>query len=89
MIIYTLLQNKCTFQILGDVGVGGRDGRVTTVSNSLMLGGWEGDNSIQFINVGRVGDKRFKEWRRKIGGRVGDNNNLTFLCYSLDKKMPL
>ena len=33
-----------------------------------------GDNSIQFINIERVGDKRFKEWRRKVGGgRVGDN----------------
>ena len=39
-----------------------------------------GDNSIQFINIGREGDKRFKEWRRKIGGgRVGDNSILTFL----------
>ena len=53
------------------------------------LSGWEdrggGDNSIQFNNIGRVGDKIFKEWRRKIGGggggRVGDNNILTFLCY--------
>ena len=41
-----------------------------------------GDNSIQFINCGRVGDKSFKEWRQKIGGgRVGDNNILTFLSY--------
>ena len=49
-----------------------------------------GDNSIQFINIGRVGDKRFKEWRQKIGGgKVGDNNILTFLCYWLDKKMTL
>ena len=23
------------------------------------------DNSIQFINIGRVGDKCFKEWRQK------------------------
>ena len=30
-----------------------------------------GDNSIQFINGGRVGDKSFKEWRRKIGGWKG------------------
>ena len=46
-----------------------------------------GDNSIQFINIGRVGDRSFKELRRKIGGgRVGDNNILTFLCYWLDKK---
>ena len=29
------------------------------------------DNSIQFINFGRVGDKRFKEWRQKIGGWKG------------------
>ena len=51
----------------GDVRVGGQGG---------------GDNSIQFINIGRVGDKSFKEWRRKKGsGRVGDNNTLTFLCY--------
>ena len=27
-----------------------------------------GVNSIQFINIGRVGDKSFQEWRRKIGG---------------------
>ena len=27
-----------------------------------------GDNSIQFINFGRVGDKSFEEWRQKIGG---------------------
>ena len=55
--------------------------------------GWRtgvgGDNSIQFINVGRVGDKSFKELRQKIGsGRVGDNNILIFLCYWLDKRMP-
>ena len=30
-----------------------------------------GDNSIQFINFGRVGDKSFKEWRQKIGGWKG------------------
>ena len=32
--------------------------------------------SIQFINIGRVGDKSFKELRQKMGGggggRVGD-----------------
>ena len=55
------------------------------VSGSVDRGG--DDNSIQFINVGRVGDKSFKELRRKIGGgRVGDNNILTFLCYWLDKR---
>ena len=58
------------------------------VSGSEDRGG--GDNSIQLINIGTVGDKRFKELRRKIGGgggggRVGDNI-LTFLCYWLDKK---
>ena len=30
-----------------------------------------GDNSIQFIDIGRVGDKRFKECRQKIGGWEG------------------
>ena len=41
-----------------------------------------GDNSVQFINFGRVGDKRFEECRQKIGGgRVGDNNILTFSSY--------
>ena len=49
------------------------------VSGSEARGG--GDNSIQFINIGRVGDKSFKEWQRKTGGgggRVCDNNILTF-----------
>ena len=43
--------------------------RVTTVSNLLIF------------DIERVGDKSFKEWRQKIGGRggkVGDNNILTF-----------
>ena len=39
------------------------------LSGSEDRGG--GDNSIQFINFGRVGDKRFKEWRQKIGGWKG------------------
>ena len=30
-----------------------------------------GDNSIQFINFGRVGVKSFKEWRQKIVGWKG------------------
>ena len=30
-----------------------------------------GDNIIQFINFGRVGDKSFKEWRQKLGGWKG------------------
>ena len=38
-------------------------------------------------NIGRVGDKSFKELRQRIGGRrVGDNNTLTFLCNCLTKK---
>ena len=39
------------------------------LSGSEDRGG--GDNSIQFINSGRVGDKRFEEWRQKIGGVEG------------------
>ena len=31
----------------------------------------DGDNSIQFINFGRVGDKRCKECRQKLGGGGG------------------
>ena len=30
-----------------------------------------GDNSIQFINFGRVGDKSFEEWRQNLGGWKG------------------
>ena len=30
-----------------------------------------GDRSIQFINIGRVGDKSYEKWRRKIGGGGG------------------
>ena len=40
------------------------------VSGSEDRGG--GDNSIQFINIRRVGDKNFKELRRKIGGWKGE-----------------
>ena len=39
------------------------------LSGSEDRGG--GDNSIQFINFGRVDDKSFKEWRQKIGGWKG------------------
>ena len=45
--------------------------------------GW-GDNSIQFINFGRVGDKSFEKWRQKMGGgggKVDDNNIFTFSSY--------
>ena len=45
------------------------------VPNFGGLSEWEdkggGDNSIQFINFGRVGDKSCKEWHRKIGGWRG------------------
>ena len=58
--VRSLSKSKCTFQIfLGGGGVSGSEDR----------GG--GDNSIQFINIGREGDKSFKEWRRKIGGWKG------------------
>ena len=49
------------------------------LSGSEDRGG--GDNSIQFTNFGRVGDKNFKEWRQKLeggGGRVVDDKILTF-----------
>ena len=46
----------CTFQILGVSGSEDRAGC---------------DNSIQFINIGRVGDKSFKELRQKIWGWKG------------------
>ena len=39
------------------------------LSGSEDRGG--GDNSIQFINFGRVGDKSFKEWRQKNRGVEG------------------
>ena len=48
---------RCTFQILG--GLSGSEDR----------GG--GDNSIQIINFGRVGDKSFEEWRQKVEGWKG------------------
>ena len=41
------------------------------VSNFRGLSGSDdrggGDNSIQFINFGRVSDKSFEKWRQKIG----------------------
>ena len=57
--------SRCTFQILGGVRVGCQGRR----TGSEDRGG--GDNSIQFINFGRVGDKGFKERRQKIGGWKG------------------
>ena len=46
---------------------------VTTVSNSLILGGW-------LTKVLKNDDNKYG------GGRVGDNSILTFLCHWLDKK---
>ena len=45
---------------------------VTTVSNSLILRGW-------VAKVFKNDDEKY------VGGRVGDNSILTFLCYWLDK----
>ena len=47
---------------------------VTTVSNSLILGGWV------LTKVLKNGDKKYGS------GRVGDNNMLTFLSYCTNKK---
>ena len=63
------MSRKCTLQILE-----GCQGRrigvgVTTVSNLLILGGW----------VTKVLNNGCKKWGG--GGRVGDNNILTFSCY--------
>ena len=50
---------------------------VTTVSNSLILGGW-------VTKVLKNDDKN-----REGVGRVGHNDILTFLCHWLDTKMSL
>ena len=48
------------------------------------------DNNVQFINIGRVGDKSFKELRWRIGGRrVGDNNFDFFMQLSQQKNATL
>ena len=49
----TFFYFRCTFQIWG-------------VSGSEDRG--RGDDSIQFINIGMVGDKSFKELQQKVGG---------------------
>ena len=61
--------------LLGEGGCQGRRAgvEVTTVSNSLILGRW-------LTKVLKNCDEK------KGGGRVGDNNILTFLCHWLDKK---
>ena len=51
-----LLSASARSKFWGVVRVGGQGG---------------GDNSIQFINFGRVGDKSFEKWRQKIGGWKG------------------
>ena len=53
---------------ISDVEQGARS-KFWGVSGSEDRGG--GDNTIQFINIGRVGDKIFKEYRQKIGGWRG------------------
>ena len=58
--------NMYTFQILGVSGSEDRCG---------------GDNSIQFINFGRVGNKSLKNSDKNRGGRVGDNNIFPFCQY--------
>ena len=69
---------KCTFQIFLGKGVSGSEDR----------GG--GDNSIQFINIGRVVTKVLKNGDEKQGsGRVGDNNIFDFFMLLARQKMPL
>ena len=57
--------NNCTSEISVQVHIPNFEG----VSGSEDKGG--GDNSIQFIDIVRVGDKSFKERRQKIGGWKG------------------
>ena len=58
------------------------------LSGSEDRGG--GDNSIQFINIGRVGDKSFKEWRREVGGwKGGWQQYFDFFMPLARQKMPL
>ena len=44
------------------------------------------NNSIQFINMGGWVTQFLRMTTKIGGGRVDDNNILTFLCYWLDKK---
>ena len=64
-------ENTCALVYLSDKSVSCQ----VHVPNFGGLSGSEdrggGDNSIQLINFGRVGDKSFKEWRQKIGGWKG------------------
>ena len=86
--------NKTVLQNLLKVGNGfpnnrfprtGARSKFWGLSGSEDRGG--GDNSIQFIKIERVGDKSFKEWRRKIGGgRVGDNIIFDFFTVLLARQ---
>ena len=58
--------NSYTTRLDFNNSLGGARSKFWGVSGSEDRGG--GDNSIQFINFGRVGDKSFKEWRQKMGG---------------------
>ena len=78
MILSENLEYWCTFQILG-----GCQGRrtvvgVTTVSNSLILGGW-------VTKVLKNGDKKLGGG----GGNVDDNNILTFYTIGSTKNATL
>ena len=60
------------------------------VSGSEDRGG--GDNSIQFVNIGRVGDKSFEELRRKMGGggwKSGGQQYFDFFMPLARQRMPL
>ena len=50
LVSYISHAGMCTFQILGDAGLEDRGGS---------------NNSIQFINVGRMSDKSLKEYDKK------------------------
>ena len=70
-----MILHECTFQILG-------------VSGSEDRGG--SDNSIQFINIGRVDDKSFKELRRIIEGwKSVWQQYFDFFILLARQKMPL
>ena len=67
------LSNLCKLIVCGGQTL--RSTQQVHVPNFGGLSGSEdrggGDNSIQFTNFGRVGDKSFKEWRQKLGGWKG------------------
>ena len=78
--IYQNFMYNCFHQVVHVPNFGG-------LSGSEDRGG--GDNGIQFINFGRVGDKSFKEWRQKMGGGGGRWVTTIFRLFRptvLDKK---